>query len=466
MGLYTEITGLKYALNCAYVSNLAYNLDMEIKMNHNLVTRPILSVVAFGGYEFAEKVFTNSAAIVAGDLSTSQLQDVNQPVVQSLTQTASGAHLSGLLLLGALGAIWFSPLKKMAANVIPGIGAVAAGGVFLAAAAAVTAPKPARAYFDTVNNPEFVEIQANQTAFVIPETGANKTNQAAFMSEQYLQDNKVAQKRIEIHHASFQNASSFGGLVAGTTYYIPSEKLYLIDRTPYMREWNDDKDRGTSSKKEGFRVESGDSVNIDFGVVISASVKEEDAAKFVYNFGAKPVAGFNVDPKVTFASVVYARSLEEVMDTNVRGEVQALLAREFGNRTTDECIHQKGPIMKAVNDDVKADFLKKGITIDYVGFATALNFETQGIQDAIDNTFISQKQAQAAASIKDALPTLQAQANIEVTKSVGKFLEKWNGAAPAWPSWVVVPSDIGKTVSDFARNVMSSQSPRPAAAMP
>ncbi len=400
-----------------------------------LVARTVASVGIAGAYHFADRVLTNAAGLASSHLAVSQLQDVDQPVQQAMMQTLSGAHMPELVLTAALGAVWWSPIKRLAKKITSGQAATMSA-LFIASSMAVTSP--AHAYYDVLDNPEFVEILPNQTAFAIPEQGANRQNQAAFMSEQYLTDNKVAMKRFQVPHVLIHNPS-----VWTRDYYVPSTKLLVVDRTPYMREWVAESNRGTSSKDESFRFESGESVNITVGVVIAAEVTEDNAAKFVYHYGAKTNgAARSNDPNATFASVIEGRSLSEVMDTNVRGKVQAVLAREFGRRSTDDCIKEKAQIIDQLEKEVRDAFATDGITIKYAGFATPLNYDNPEIQKAIDLAFISSRQVQAARTLEPVLPTLKAQAMIKVNQSIGEAIAKWNGSLPNLPSVVVLPQDV------------------------
>src|SRR3954464_12670843 len=49
------------------------------------------------------------------------------------------------------------------------------------------------------DRPEYVEIDTSESAFLIPLEG-DTTNQAAFQSVQFLEQKKVAAKRIQITH--------------------------------------------------------------------------------------------------------------------------------------------------------------------------------------------------------------------------------------------------------------------------
>ena len=101
----------------------------------------------------------------------------------------------------------------------------------------------AYAYYDKNDVTEAYTILPNESAFWIPDVGANKDNQAKLDSEAYLNDNKVALKRFIVPHAKLSGSSGAWGWA---DYYVPSGRLIIVDRTPYSREWVDAADRGTS----------------------------------------------------------------------------------------------------------------------------------------------------------------------------------------------------------------------------
>ncbi len=276
--------------------------------------------------------------------------------------------------------------------------------------------------------------------------GANKDSQGKFASEQYYNETKVAAKRVQVPHTTLRMAGW------SYDYYIPAAKVIIVDRTPYYQEWVASTERGTSKKDESFHFESNESINISTGIVISATVKEEDAAKFLYWFGTKqqnftPTGDVAKDCSAQFQSVLNGRTLSEVMASNVRGEVQAVLAHEFGGRSTDDDIKAKAAVMDIVNKETKEMFAAKGITIDYIGYAEGLSFET-AVQDAINRAYIAHKEADRAATLAAALPNLQSAAQIELINQIAlAFATKWNGNLQM-PS-VIVGGDMSSLLGKF-----------------
>ena len=55
---------------------------------------------------------------------------------------------------------------------------------------------------------ELLEIKPNETSFLIKLEGDTKTGQAKFMSEEFLEQNKVATKRISFPHRKHSTGNS------------------------------------------------------------------------------------------------------------------------------------------------------------------------------------------------------------------------------------------------------------------
>ena len=301
------------------------------------------------------------------------------------------------------------------------------------AAMVLVASFNASAYYDKTDRAEWIEIGANQSAFMIAMTGANKTNQSKFGSVAYLEENKVAAKRVQIPHIKADNTGAL------TDYYVSSHRVFILDRTPYTRDWSNAVDKGTSTKKEGFRFESSDSFPIETAVTASALVTEEDAAKFFYWFGSANQQT-NGSPEQVFASVAKGRSLAEVMDTVVHSRIQVLLAREFGKRKLIEGMQSKAVIMDIVETTVKQEFAKQGITITSIGFSSDLTYEPK-IQDALDSAFIAQMKLANKEAYNVSLDLDKRDAENGVIRAQGETMRKWDGKL-SFPSFMVMSDKL------------------------
>jgi regulator of protease activity HflC (stomatin/prohibitin superfamily) len=106
------------------------------------------------------------------------------------------------------------------------------------------------------------------------------------------------------------------------------------------------------------------------GINITALIQEEDAATYLYWHNTK--------------------TLTEVIDTNVKGFVQGVLAREFGGRTLEKAKTEKNAVFAKADAESKEHFKKYGITILNIGNAGGLEYDDEEIQKAINKTQTSE----------------------------------------------------------------------------
>lgn len=325
-----------------------------------------------------------------------------------------GITLPLIVLIAVLAVIWWQPISAFLRHNRRS---------HLALAAALLLPATAaQAYYDKNDYTEAYFILPNESAFFIPDAGANKDSQAKFGSAQYLEDNKVAAKRFIIPHTRFSGSGFFAD------FYVPTGRLIIVDRTPYNREWTASRNRGTSARDESFPCQSQEGLNVTVEVAIATAVNEDDAARFLYWFGVRPPQGNRTDPQVIFASVYNGRSLAEVMDGVGRGKVQSLVCKQIGARTFDKVNTDVNAIMDAVSADAEAYFKSRGITLDYIGWAGTFTFD-HDVQKAINDRYTAEK-------IAPMLPVLQTKALLDATG-------KWDGHLPTTVSGLwLVPGDI------------------------
>jgi hypothetical protein len=274
--------------------------------------------------------------------------------------------------------------------------------------------------------PEWVEIQPNQTAFLIPLEGASSKDQAKFQSVEMLKRNQVAVKRLEIPKVWKKT-----GYAIAAGKYMPAAKVILVDRNLVTREWKA-VERNSSAQNQAIAVESRESITFKLQVMINAVIKEENAANFLYWYGGK--------------------SLEDVMDTNIRADVADLLAKSFGQLTLDECRNKKAIVFDDVRTSVTQMYAERGVTITTLGVNGGLVYQDEGIQRSMNEQFLSQnaqiiaqnkleeqrklnaiklenaeserKAAEELAKSRDAFRTVR---DLEIRKSLA---ERWDGKLP------------------------------------
>lgn len=288
------------------------------------------------------------------------------------------------------------------------------------------------------DKPELVTIEASQTAFLIPLVGDTE-DQASFQSEELLAQAKVATKEVQIPHRWVKT-----GRFPGDGEWRPSAKLIVVERTPETREWNSKKDTGTSAKNQAIYAESKESIGFSVGMNCSAQIyTEDDAVRFLYSYNNK--------------------TLEEIMDTEIRARVESKFVEECAKYSLNDILADKEKIMSVVRDDVTTYFENKGITITVLGMKDGIDYDDEAIQTAINEKFsseqklttqknnnavtISKAEADAAARVKAA--EAEAEANKKIAESLTPELvemikyQKWNGQLPTVQGSTGTIVDIG-----------------------
>lgn len=216
--------------------------------------------------------------------------------------------------------------------------------------------------------PVFREVKNNETAFMIPLEG-NVKDQAKFDSIEYLESNKVSAKRLEIPTRWNQTGRGYDG------EWIPTVIVITVDRSPVTRNWQAGSG-GTAKEDQAIWVESSDSVGFSMGFNCTAYIEEKDTATFLYKYSSG--------------------SLENVMDSEIRGRIQQIAAEESAKYPLDALRDKKNEIAAAVRADIIPFFAKRGITITTVGMFGGMTYENPEIQKSIDKVFVSQQEKNIA----------------------------------------------------------------------
>ena len=367
----------------------------------SIVSRLIATIFAIVAYGLINFALNPVATILSGQIAGKQFENNNASYVVS----QYGMNFFGnlgipvLILLIVLAMIWWKHLKM-------GWAAIVAGMVLCML---LGAPRQSNAYYDKTDWAEAYTILPNESAFWIPDVGANKESQAQMDSEAYLNANKVSLKRYIVPHTKLSGSGSF------FDYYVPSGRLLIVDRTPFSREWVSSHDRGTSNKNEAFPCQSKEGLNVSVGVTAGASVLESNAAKYLYRFGVLAPVGERNDPKVIFTSVYYSRKLADVMDDVGRKKIQSLVCGEIASRMFDKVNEESNDILNAIKAAAVTYFASVGITLDFLGWADTFTFD-HDVQKAVNDAYMAQKLAEV-------LPILQALAQLKVQEGLGKGLE-------------------------------------------
>lgn len=279
------------------------------------------------------------------------------------------------------------------------------------------------------DKPEFVTIEASQTAFLIPLTG-DSTQQGAFESEEMLAQAKVATKEIQIPHRWVQT-----GRMNSQGEWRPSAKLIVVERKPVSRSWNSGDTPAAS--QDAIWGGTSDGVGFYVGMSCSAQINEADATKFLYRFNNTP--------------------LEQIIDNEIKTMVKDEFNKESRKYSSSELNANKNNIIDAVKQSVTEYFKEFGITITVLGANEDFSYENADIQKAIDDRFVSEQalvtqennnkvalaKANAEAEVKMIEAEAQAKANQTIAASLSPIIiqkmeaeneaaliEKWNGVSP------------------------------------
>lgn len=269
----------------------------------------------------------------------------------------------------------------------------------------------------------YVDVSPSETAYIIPLEAGNKDKQTKIRSEAYLEQNKVASKRIYVPTQWHQTGRGFLWL-GNTGVYIHSVRVIKVDRAPVTREWTEKGEGSNVQKKEMIKVESKESIGFAFGVTATASITEENATKFLYNYNG--------------------RTLAEVMDSDVRGYIQNILTSEFGIKNLSQCQSERKGVFDKMRLEVTNHFAELGIRIMNIGASGGFIYTDQSIQIAINEKFSSEMKITSANNeVLAAKKFAEARASIEAQKNLDADINLKNATADGIRSGKLpIPSTI------------------------
>jgi hypothetical protein len=274
------------------------------------------------------------------------------------------------------------------------------------------------------DTPEFVTIEASQTAFLVPLVG-DTSDQAAFASEELLEQTKVATKEVQIPHRWVQTKRwSWIG------EWRPSATLIVVERKPVSRSWESGSSTAESNNKAIFG-ETADGIGVYVGMNCTAMIEEQDAVKFLYRYNNT--------------------ALEKIIDTDIKKKVEDEFNMQTAKYKSTELLNYKAEILNNIKTKVTPYFKDYGITITVLGLKEGVSYENPDIQKAIDAKFASEQDleiqenknaaniAKAEAEAKAILieAEAQAEANRLLSQSLTDeiiakmYYEKWDGVLPS-----------------------------------
>ena len=232
---------------------------------------------------------------------------------------------------------------------------------------------------------KFEKIQSNEEAFLLPLVGdAKKQDQSN--NEDYLKANLVYTKQVQIPqqwHAKGRDTDD--------GEWIDAAILIKVDKSPVTREWTADPNSGTSNKNEAVWVMTADQVEFSTGWTITARIESREAAiKFLHNYPNG--------------------SLTTVMDSEIRGRLQAVFGLEVTDLPMEELRKNATPHIVKTTDSLTKFFSERGITITNLGITGGFVYKDRSIIETMTKVFNSEQER--------AIAIAKAKAQEELNKAV------------------------------------------------
>lgn len=332
--------------------------------------RIVLSIITIIFWLSADVVFNTAQGPIQGKAAVQQLNggDAEYTAARAAATTNMIPMMITIIALLVLAALWFTPFVRAVRTKQSNQGGDTMNRstmILLASLIALSSAACGPAKLEKIE-----EIGPSETAFLIQLEGDTLNGQDTFKSIEFLEKQKVAVKRISLPQRKIDT-----GRAPWAYKYIPTATVIKVDRKPVTREW-------VKGDKQDMLiyVESKDSIGFGVGVSLTASIPEDMASTFLYNYSGKP--------------------LSAVLDENVRGFVQTVLSREFGERPLSRGRDEKREIFEVTLRETKEIFKGKGFSIDYLGLSEGLTYENPKIQEAIDAVFQAERDVQRATQEK------------------------------------------------------------------
>jgi hypothetical protein len=159
-------------------------------------------------------------------------------------------------------------------------------------------------------------------------------------------------------------------------------RLVVVDRSPVIREWVKNANKGSSPNDECMEAQSKDGTGLEIGFTATALIPEEHTAEFLYWYRGD--------------------SLAHVMDKEIRARVQATSTEFCTKYDLDHLRGHQPELVKAVKEDIIPFFEKRGILITSCGLVGGFHYKNPAIQGAIDRTIQDQQLKVSAEARREA----------------------------------------------------------------
>lgn len=219
------------------------------------------------------------------------------------------------------------------------------------------------------DKPEYVEVDPNETAFVIPLFTDNKTkteDQVQLNADKaFYEQCMVSSKLIQVPHKWIQT-----GRLANTGYYTGTVKVITVDLTPHAGRW-------LPGEKEAIKVETAASQGITIPMSYTMHIESSDAALYLSNYRAT--------------------DFDSVINVQVNRYFAGVAGEEFHKVEYKDVAKKRDEILKLAVDKTTSHFKEQGITIDAMAIIDGLIYDDKSLQDNIDQ----QAKAQAQKVLED-----------------------------------------------------------------
>lgn len=221
------------------------------------------------------------------------------------------------------------------------------------------------------DKPEYVQIDTNETAFVIDLFAESEENaQATLTSEDYYEKHLLNEKLVQIPHKWVKT-----GRMRGTGKYIPKLKVVAVSNSPITGTWDDE-----------IKVETKGSQGFTVPMKYAIRVTPQDSGRFLSKFPANiPVEG---------ARSKMLSSPERVADNQFRNIVAAELSKEFHKYEYKDVLPNRDDIVAAAIERIQEWAKEFGITIDNLAVWNGLIPDDATLQNQMD------EQAKLAAQVE------------------------------------------------------------------
>ncbi|MFA5994120.1 MAG: SPFH domain-containing protein [Parcubacteria group bacterium] len=203
-------------------------------------------------------------------------------------------------------------------------------------------------------------------------------------TEEFYAKNRIPAKAFKIPHVKIDGSTGVGQF----DYYGPAGRMYVVDRSAFNRRWTASSGTGTSPKDQSIHAQTKEGLNVTVETTISAKVLDKNAPKYLFWWGTD-LQGNSADPKVIFASIIYARPLASVMDEVVLGEAHRLLFDKIAALSVDEVNTNAKKIMSETFAELKTFCAEGGIDLVSFGSAGTFTFD-KDVQQALNDRYTAQ----------------------------------------------------------------------------